>query len=88
MNEAEEKSIIWVQFAENGSMEFWTSDANRAIEESFCHARPLVAYYLKPPSIRDALSSIEWALESLDLCDSLKAREILSATLNRYRGDK
>lgn len=44
------KAAIWIEFAENGNIRFWTSDQDRAIEESFCHARSLTAYYTAPPA--------------------------------------
>lgn len=44
------KAAIWIEFAENGNIRFWTSDQDRAIEESFCHARSLAAYYAAPPA--------------------------------------
>lgn len=44
------KAEIWIEFAENGNIRFWTSDQDRAIEESFCHARSLTAYYAAPPA--------------------------------------
>lgn len=44
------KAAIWIEFAENGNIRFWTSDQDRAIEESFCHARSLTAYYAAPPA--------------------------------------
>lgn len=44
------KAAIWIEFSENGNIRFWTSDQDRAIEESFCHARSLTAYYAAPPA--------------------------------------
>lgn len=41
---------LWVQYSDDGKhIRFWTRDQNRALEESFCHARPLTAYYTTPP---------------------------------------
>ncbi|HDS1011389.1 TPA: Lar family restriction alleviation protein [Stenotrophomonas maltophilia] len=49
----EQRAALWVQFAENGNMQFFTRDPDRAVEESFCYARPLTAYYEKPFPIED-----------------------------------
>lgn len=46
-------SVLWVQFADNGSMKFFTRDPDRAVEEAFCHARPLISYYEKPFPVQD-----------------------------------
>ncbi len=56
------KAAIWIEFAENGNIRFWTSDQDRAIEESFCHARILTAYYAAPP-----------AAQAVDLSDDFSA---------------
>ncbi len=44
---------LWVQFANNGNIQFFTRDPDRAVEESFCYARPLTAYYEKPFPVED-----------------------------------
>lgn len=44
---------LWCQFAENGNMQFFTRDPDRAVEESFCYARPLTAFYEKPFDVED-----------------------------------
>lgn len=49
----EQRAALWVQFAENGNIQFFTRDPDRAVEESFCYARPLTAYYEKPFPIED-----------------------------------
>lgn len=51
--EAKQSSSLWVQFAENGNMQFFTRDPDRAMRESFCHARPLTSYYEKPFPVQD-----------------------------------
>ena len=49
----EQRAALWVQFAENGNIQFFTRDPDRAVEQSFCYARPLTAYYEKPFPIED-----------------------------------
>ncbi|WP_329914073.1 hypothetical protein [Stenotrophomonas sp. SMYL86] len=49
----EQRAALWVQFAENANIQFFTRDPDRAVEESFCYARPLTAYYEKPFPIED-----------------------------------
>lgn len=44
----EQCAALWIQFAENGNIRFWTKDQNRALAESFLHARPLTAFYASP----------------------------------------
>jgi hypothetical protein len=50
---AKQNSSLWVQFAENGNMQFFTRDPDRAVEEAFCYARPLTSYYEKPFPVQD-----------------------------------
>lgn len=62
---ASQKADLWVQFAENGNIRFFTKDQDRAVEEAFCYGRPLTAYYLNPqpaelsaiPTMADALAA-------------------------------
>lgn len=51
--EPTQNSSLWVQFADNGNMQFFTRDPDRAVEEAFCHARPLTSYYEKPFPVQD-----------------------------------
>nr|WP_313510262.1 hypothetical protein [Stenotrophomonas geniculata] len=44
----EQRAALWIQFAENGNIRFWTKDQDRALAESFLHARPLTAFYASP----------------------------------------
>ncbi|MBD9376155.1 hypothetical protein [Pseudoxanthomonas sp. PXM04] len=47
------RASIWIQFSEDGrNIRFWTRDQDRALSESFCHARPLTAFYTTlPPGV-------------------------------------
>lgn len=44
----EQRAALWIQFAENGNIRFWTKDQDLALAESFLHARPLTAFYASP----------------------------------------
>ncbi|WP_414616122.1 hypothetical protein [Stenotrophomonas geniculata] len=44
----EQRAALWIQFAKNGNIQFWTKDQDRAVAESFLHARPLTAFYASP----------------------------------------
>lgn len=53
MRQKQGEATMWCQFAENGNMRFFTRDPDRAVEESFCYARPLTAFYEKPFPVED-----------------------------------
>ncbi|PJL51452.1 hypothetical protein B9Y74_05505 [Stenotrophomonas maltophilia] len=65
----EQRAALWIQFAENGNIRFWTKDQDRALAESFLHARPLTAFYASPRQpaqavdlgqFRPAVELMEW----------------------------
>lgn len=55
----QERAAMWVEFAENGNIRFWTKDQDRALEEAFLHARQLTAFYTSPPAQVDLEQTIE-----------------------------
>ncbi|HBP02423.1 MAG TPA: hypothetical protein DD677_04470 [Stenotrophomonas sp.] len=74
----EQRAALWIQFAENGNIRFWTKDQDRALAESFLHARPLTAFYASPQqpaqavdlgqSIPSELQPVAAALKRFEEC--------------------
>lgn len=71
----EPRAALWIQFAENGNIRFWTKDQDRALAESFLHARPLTAFYASPQQPAQAVDLDQFRPAVLSYWSECKRRQ-------------
>lgn len=69
----EQRAALWIQFAKNGNIQFWTKDQDRALAESFLHARPLTAFYASPQQPAQAVDLGQFRQPVQDWLDDAQA---------------
>ncbi|EMR0514648.1 hypothetical protein RY963_002689 [Stenotrophomonas maltophilia] len=76
----EQRAALWIQFAENGNIRFWTKDQDRALAESFLHARPLTAFYASPQPPAQAVD-LPYSLDADPAGIRARVADVITGTL-------